>query len=890
MPFVETLESYSRALYLPLRGYVRQPFLFVSDSIRDHVPRGLWDMRRAIEHTLLGSSKLVGPFDGFGTGNNLSGAAGSSSRPGGASVGAGVAGDSTVANAAVAASSSSSSASGAAGVSAGGSGSGGMAGYGLHNSRLLHSQPSMIHFFTSPYFLLLCFMSIVLNRINAIVAPRNPHPLKLSVRFALKLPSFYLLMKSALITLALVTQDHESLAGMGWMSSLKTSYNESHALWLSFIAMGVSCTIDSFIANLHSNGSNEQTTNMLEWAILFHFNPYGRDILIISLIQVCQLLMLQFLSLSSRGKNYRLAVTTFWGVLDLTHFAYAIYHRSNTYPSLQLLTRLPEVVVILMVGISMTLHALTYIVTGGNVRRQMFEPRAMPTRDEEYGLAVFKVGRACMEATRGVGFRNEVDAVIVPFGTLLDKKKLKSTSSVRISSTGEQPQSAQAESSSSTTFTFSFGTRGQRFRPSGTVPSGYSNEVVDVVETPGQRQTISRRRNRFNVMKEFCVSSGKLMAEMTFSAYNRIVPARFKRTLRPSSNARMSVQDYIQLKTSIENAMEKARQTRELKMHQFEVERYMAAAALDEEEVKELYSEFLSRDLTASDDEDEDYDVDYMDIVESEGSDTETESDGDGNDAADGKESRDDNGGAGTSFGIRRRAYDTALDSEEEEGGLEQLDGDYEDQAIQRLPSGWPRLGSLQDFFLDTSFMSIFLSGRMQDTPLTRSQHRLVLTEAAGNNANQSSDSSSSSSQQQKRSRRKDRRSSDPEADDRVLLEVLNKYRKTIGEEAPVPTSTATTTPSATTTKSLLNSEDDMRPPPLASKGAAAGGQQDDEGSIYGRLLCVVCQTEPRGVLLRPCRCLALCNDCREVLGSRRYKQCPCCRSDVQGYSKIFLP
>ncbi|KAG0272266.1 hypothetical protein BGZ95_011991 [Linnemannia exigua] len=694
MPFVETLETYSRALYLPLRGYVRRPFLFVSDSIRDHVPRGLWDMRRAIEHTLLGSSKLVGPFDGFGTGNNLSGAAGGGS---GAIVGAGVTGaGSTIANAAGAASSSSSSASGAAAISAGGSASG------------------------------------VLNRINAIVAPRNPHPLKLSVRFALKLPSFYLLMKSALITLALVTQDQGSLMGLGWMSNLKTSYNESHALWLSFIAMGVSCTIDSFIANLHSNGSHEQTTNMLEWAILFHFTPHGRDILIISLIQVCQLLTLQFLSLSSRGKNCRLAVTTFWGVLDLTHFAYAIYHRSNTYPSLQLLTRLPEVVVILMVGISMALHALTYIVTGGNVRRQMFEPRAMPTWDEEYGLAVFKVGRACMEATRGVGFRNEVDAVIVPFGTLLDRKKTKSSSTVRPSSIGDQLQGAQAGSSSSTTFTFSFGARGQRFRPSGIVSSGYSNEVADVVETPGQRQTISRRRNRFNVMKEFCVSSGKLMAEMTFSAYNRIVPARFKRTLRPSSNARMSVQDYIQLRTSIENAMEKARQTREQKMHQFEVERYKAASALDEEEEKEIYNEFLSRDLTVSDDEDEDYDVDYMDLLESEGSDTETESEAD-DDAAGGNEFHDNIGGTeASSFGIRRRVYDTPLDSDEDGRGrgLGQLDGDDEDLAVQRLPSGWSRLGSLQDFFLDTSFMSIFLSGRMQDTPLTRSQHRLVLTGA----------------------------------------------------------------------------------------------------------------------------------------------------------------
>lgn len=483
----------------------------------------------------------------------------------------------------------------------------------------------------------------------------------------------------------------------------------------------------------------------------------------------------------------------------------------------------------------------------------MFEPRAMPAWDEEYGLALYKVGRACMEATRGVGFRNEVDAVIVPFGTLLDKKNSKSRSTL---SSGDQAQGAQA-GSSSTSYSFSFGTHDQRFRAP--AASGFSNEMADVVETPGQRQTISRRRNRFNVMKEFCVSSGKLIAEMTYGAYNRIVPARFKRTIRPIPNARMSVQDYIHLRTSIENALEKARQERELQMHQLEVSQYLAASALDEEEEKELYNEFLSRDLTVSDDEDEDYDVDYIDLEDSDDenrSDTEDE-----NDNAAG--SRDNVGGAETTFGIRRRAYDTPLDSEEEGESLEQLDvGDEEDLTVQRLPSGWPRLGSLQDFFLDTSFMSIFLSGRMQDTPLTRSQHRLVLAGTSHNNSN----GSSSSGQQQKRSRRRGRRSSDPEADDRLLLAVLNKYRKTVGEDvsAPTPASTTTTTPTAA---SSLHG-DDMTPPPLASKGATSN-QQNEEGTMYGRLLCVVCQTEPRGVLLRPCRCLALCNDCREVLASR---------------------
>ncbi|CAO3575096.1 unnamed protein product [Mortierella alpina] len=844
MPFVETLEAYSRALYLPLRGYVRRPFQFATEAIRDHVPKTLWDMRRALEHTVLGSSRLIGPFDGFGSINSLMANAGNSDLG-------------TIHNGSTVRSNH----PGHAGASSAGTAA------GSSGAKMLQSQPSMIHFFTSPYFLLLCFMSIVMNRINAIVAPRNPHPLKLSVRFALKLPAFYLLMKSVLITLALTTQDRPTLPFVWMLSGLRTSYDESHALWLSFIAMGVSCTIDSFIANLHSAGTSEHTINMLEWAILFHFTPFGQDILIISLIQVAQLLSLQFLSLSSRGKNYRLVVTTFWGVLDLAHFAHAIYYRSNTFPSLQLLTRLPEVVVILMVGISMTLHALTYVVTGGNVRRQMFDPRVMPTMDEEYGLAVFKLGRACMEATRGVGLRNEVDAIVVPLGTILDKKQLnKYKSAMRSSSSSTDP--TQSHHSSSSTY------RPGQSRQ-GPPASGFANEMADVVETPGQRQQISRRRHRFNVMKAFFQSTANLVAEVTRGLYNRVAPARFQRP-SPSSEAgsRMYMQEYIQLRATIEEALERARLKRDEDERSFQQQLSEAFEEVDDEVI---YKDFLSREFTLSDDEQDEYDRDYR-------SSDQSAEDGDEDGESDDYEPESDStqpagqeyeydAGAIRSFGLRRsrRHHHSESDADSDDHGQ---------QVTSRQISTWRSLGPIQDFFLDTSFMSIFLSGRLQETPLTRSQHRLNMSgardfeqqqqEALEHESSKSAGSAHSGRVGFGRLSRKSRGSSD-ELDNRALLSVLRKYRrKALGE-----------------TSFLVNdgfSSNNISPPPLAQASSP------EVSAIYSRMLCVVCQSEPRGVILRPCRCLALCNECREVMASRRFKQCPCCRSDVQGFSKIYLP
>ncbi|KAK6910727.1 hypothetical protein I203_104759 [Kwoniella mangroviensis CBS 8507] len=72
-----------------------------------------------------------------------------------------------------------------------------------------------------------------------------------------------------------------------------------------------------------------------------------------------------------------------------------------------------------------------------------------------------------------------------------------------------------------------------------------------------------------------------------------------------------------------------------------------------------------------------------------------------------------------------------------------------------------------------------------------------------------------------------------------------------------------------------------------------SAGQPVDEDDEERRRACVVCMTQMRDTILWPCRCLALCNDCRESLASRLSAQdhmCPCCRRKVDGYSRIYVP
>jgi hypothetical protein len=53
---------------------------------------------------------------------------------------------------------------------------------------------------------------------------------------------------------------------------------------------------------------------------------------------------------------------------------------------------------------------------------------------------------------------------------------------------------------------------------------------------------------------------------------------------------------------------------------------------------------------------------------------------------------------------------------------------------------------------------------------------------------------------------------------------------------------------------------------------------------------CVVCQVSPRTVLVWPCGCLSLCDECRVGLASKNYTTCVCCRTNVAAYSRLYVP
>jgi hypothetical protein len=61
-----------------------------------------------------------------------------------------------------------------------------------------------------------------------------------------------------------------------------------------------------------------------------------------------------------------------------------------------------------------------------------------------------------------------------------------------------------------------------------------------------------------------------------------------------------------------------------------------------------------------------------------------------------------------------------------------------------------------------------------------------------------------------------------------------------------------------------------------------------NEPTNSSRRVCVCCQSEVRSIVLFPCGCLCLCDECRGMMSVRKYLNCPCCRRLIEGFSRFY--
>lgn len=69
-------------------------------------------------------------------------------------------------------------------------------------------------------------------------------------------------------------------------------------------------------------------------------------------------------------------------------------------------------------------------------------------------------------------------------------------------------------------------------------------------------------------------------------------------------------------------------------------------------------------------------------------------------------------------------------------------------------------------------------------------------------------------------------------------------------------------------------------------------GEDEDEVEDFSssRYDCVVCQVNPREIITWPCKCFAVCELCRLSLVTKGMEGCVCCRKNVEGVTRVFIP
>lgn len=115
----------------------------------------------------------------------------------------------------------------------------------------------------------------------------------------------------------------------------------------------------------------------------------------------------------------------------------------------------------------------------------------------------------------------------------------------------------------------------------------------------------------------------------------------------------------------------------------------------------------------------------------------------------------------------------------------------------------------------------------------------------------------------------------EPEEEENLLEQILLSKRQ---EAAAAAAGVAPTTPTpGSTSRNAIGQ---------ASQSAGFGDGADADQPPQ----CVVCQCMPRTVIVWPCRCLSLCDDCRVSLAMNNFDKCVCCRREVLSFSRIYTP
>ncbi|KAH9832854.1 uncharacterized protein C8Q71DRAFT_713682 [Rhodofomes roseus] len=318
--------------------------------------------------------------------------------------------------------------------------------------------PGPMGFVTSGYFFGLFIMALVLNRIqNIVVPPRNPHatrlraarnasgrlsflytllglffPVDLSSTFprtVFRIPSIYNLSKALLLWTVLLLQaarfwpSWRLLQPVGqWVAQKEME----EICWFTFTSTCLALAIGALTGGMEGLHLNHNAPfNLFSFAFQLHIysspsthvdnfqglpSRPGKHVILIIMIPLLQLTLLHCMEVRKSWARLRLIPTTFCSLLSLVHFHSVIWTSPKSYPLTNFFPSVVESMLICLISFSALLNVATQLLLEGAVTRPLFGhvESLMPKMDEDFGVALVRLGTASLEATSAAGMGNEV--------------------------------------------------------------------------------------------------------------------------------------------------------------------------------------------------------------------------------------------------------------------------------------------------------------------------------------------------------------------------------------------------------------------------------------------------------------------------------------------------
>ncbi|KZT69880.1 hypothetical protein DAEQUDRAFT_668824 [Daedalea quercina L-15889] len=321
--------------------------------------------------------------------------------------------------------------------------------------------PGPLGFVTSGYFFGLFVMALVLNRIqNIVVPPRNPLAARIHAarsangrlsflrmlfglffpvdfsstlsRTAFRIPSIYLLSKSLLLWALLLLQAARFWPSWSWLDPVgqwAAQKEMEDICWFTFTSTCLALAVGALTNGLEGLHLNHNAPfNLFSFAFQLHIysspsthadkfhdmpSRPSKHVILTIMIPLLQLTILHCLEVKKSWARLRLIPTTFCSLLSLIHFHSVIWTSPTSYPLTNFFPCVVESMLVCLISFSALLNVATQLLLEGSITRPLFGhvDTLMPKMDEDFGVALVRLGTASLEATSAAGMGNEVGGV-----------------------------------------------------------------------------------------------------------------------------------------------------------------------------------------------------------------------------------------------------------------------------------------------------------------------------------------------------------------------------------------------------------------------------------------------------------------------------------------------